>query len=71
MIPHQSSPSLDGVAAQFSLGGSHRYSDELYWYPLGGGRNVSRFIFDLWFYIDDGNAPRLLSSTSIRPSAAR
>jgi hypothetical protein len=24
------------------------------------GRNVSHFIFDLWFYIDDGNAPQAL-----------
>jgi hypothetical protein len=24
------------------------------------GRNVGHFIFDLWFYIDDGNAPQAL-----------
>jgi hypothetical protein len=48
------------LAAQFSLGGSHRYSNELYWYPLGEGRNVSHFIFDLWFYLDDGKAPQAL-----------
>ena len=34
----QSSPSLDGSAAKFSLGGNHAYSNELYWTPLGGGR---------------------------------
>lgn len=57
---HQSSPSLDGSAAKFSLGGSHAYSNELYWIPLGGGDNVSHFTYDLWFYIDDGNAPQSL-----------
>jgi hypothetical protein len=34
---HQSTPSLDGSAAEFTLGGSHAYSNELYWTPLGGG----------------------------------
>jgi len=57
---HQSSPSLDGSAAKFSLSGSHAYSNELYWIPLGGGDNVSHFTYDLWFYIDDGNAPQSL-----------
>src|SRR5579863_1244363 len=32
----QSSPSLDGSAAKFSLAGQHAYSNELYWTPLGG-----------------------------------
>jgi hypothetical protein len=57
---HQQSPSLDGSAAKFSLGGKHSYSNELYWTPLGGGRNVSHFSYDLWFYIDDGEAPQSL-----------
>jgi hypothetical protein len=57
---HQSSPSLDGSAAHFSLGGSHSYSNELYWNPVGGGNSVSHFTYDLWFYVDDGNAPQSL-----------
>ena len=57
---HQSSPSLDGSAAKFSLGGKDAYSNELYWIPLGGGDSVSHFTYDLWFYIDDGNAPQSL-----------
>jgi Big-like domain-containing protein len=56
----QSSPSLDGSAAKFSLSGSHPYSNELYWTPLGGGDNVSHFTYDLWFYIDNGDAPQSL-----------
>ena len=57
---HQDSPSLDGSAAKFSIAGSHPYSNELYWIPLGGGNNVSHFTYDLWFYIDNGDAPQSL-----------
>ena len=60
LATHQSSPSLDGSAAKFSLGGNTGYSNELYWNSLGGGNSVSHFIYDLWFYIDDGNAPQSL-----------
>ncbi|HZC24890.1 MAG TPA: hypothetical protein VE866_16245 [Candidatus Binatia bacterium] len=55
---HQSSPSLDGSAAKFSLSGKTAYSNELYWTPIGGGNSVSHFTYDLWFYIDNGDAPQ-------------
>lgn len=58
---HQTIPSLDGSAAKFSmLGGTHPYSNELYWTPIGGGDNVSHFTYDYWFYIDSGNSPQSL-----------
>ena len=57
---HQATPSLDGSAARFSLAGAHAYSNELYWNPLGGGNSVSHFTYDLWFYIDVGDAPQSL-----------
>jgi hypothetical protein len=56
----QSSPSLDGSAARFSLAGPTPYSNELYWTPVGGGNNVSHFTLDLWFYVDHGDAPQAL-----------
>jgi hypothetical protein len=56
----QASPSLDGSAARFSLAGSTGYSNELYWIPLGGGNNVSHFIYDLYFYVNSGNRPQAL-----------
>lgn len=56
----QASPSLDGSAARFSLAGQTAYSNELYWVPLGGGNNVSHFIYDLYFYINNGNRPQAL-----------
>ena len=40
LIQSQSSPSLDGASAEFTMGGSHPYSNELYWYTLGGGHDV-------------------------------
>jgi hypothetical protein len=60
LMQNQSSPSLDGSSAEFTMGGSHPYSNELYWYPLGGGNSVSHFIYDLWFYVNVGNAPQSL-----------
>jgi hypothetical protein len=56
----QSSPSLDGSAAQFSLAGQQPYSNELYWTPIGGGNSVSHFSYDLWFYVNNGDAPQSL-----------
>jgi len=60
LIQGQSSPSLDGSSAEFTMAGPHPYSNELYWYPIGGGNSVSHFTYDLWFYIDDGTAPQSL-----------
>jgi hypothetical protein len=60
LIQNQSSPSLDGNSAEFTMAGPHSYSNELYWFPLGGGNSVSHFTYDLWFYVDVGNAPQSL-----------
>jgi len=60
LIPRQAVPSLDGSSAKFSLGGAHPYSNELYWTPLGGGDSVSHFTYDLWFYMDNAEAPQSL-----------
>jgi hypothetical protein len=57
---HQTTPSLDGSAAKFSLGGSTPYSNELYWVPIGGGNSVSHFTYELYFYVDPGDAPQSL-----------
>jgi hypothetical protein len=60
LIQDQPSPSLSGNSAEFTLSGPKAYSNELYWFPLGGGSSVSHFTYDLWFYVDDGNAPQSL-----------
>lgn len=48
-----SSPSLDGRAAQFSLGGSTPYSNALWWKQLGANNNATHFAYDLYFYIKE------------------
>jgi hypothetical protein len=60
LTQNQASPSLDGSSAKFTMGGPQPYSNELYWYPLGGGNSVSHFTYDLWFYVDEGDAPQSL-----------
>jgi hypothetical protein len=59
-----SSPSLDGSSAEFSIAPSSPncagYCNMLYFNPIAGGNNVSHFIYDLYFYIDNPNAPQAL-----------
>jgi len=58
----QTAPSINGgSSAKFSLeGGTHPYSNALYWIPLGGGSNVSHFTYDLYFYIDQSDSSQAL-----------
>lgn len=60
MTQGQSTPSLDGKAAKFSMGGPTGYSNELYYESLGGGTNVTHFIYDLWFFVDQPDFPQAL-----------
>lgn len=46
-----SSPSQNGKAMQFFLGGSHPYSDALWWKQLGGQNGASHFQYDVDFYL--------------------
>jgi hypothetical protein len=60
MIQGQSTPSLDGQAAQFTMGGPTGYSNELWFESLGGGTNVTHFVYDLSFFIDNPDKPQAL-----------
>jgi hypothetical protein len=60
MTPNQSSPSMDGQSAHFTLGGPTAYSNELYFNPVAGGNSVSHFTYDLYFYIDNPDAAQAL-----------
>jgi hypothetical protein len=51
---HVKSPSLDGSSTQYWLGGSHPYSNALFFKPLGGRNGATHFIMDFNFWI--GNA---------------
>jgi len=64
MTADVSSPSMDGESAQFSIGPSSPdcpgYCNMLYFNPVAGGNNVSHFIYDLYFMVDNPNAPQAL-----------
>lgn len=60
MTPNQSSPAMDGKSAKFTMGGPTPYSNMLYFNPVAGGNNVSHFTYDLYFYIDNPDAPQAL-----------
>lgn len=61
-----SSPSMDGHAAQFWLGGSHPYSDALWWKKVLVENQVSQnraahhFVYDTYFYITNPAAAQSL-----------
>src|SRR5215469_10854909 len=60
MSQGQTSPAMDGKSAQFSMSGPNGYSNELYFNAVAGGNNVSHFTYDLYFYIDNPDAPQAL-----------
>lgn len=67
MTEDVSSPSMDGKSAQFSMSTpsgtpnpSYGYSNELYFNPIAGGSGVSNLTYDLYFYIDNPDAPQAL-----------
>lgn len=60
MTEGQTSPAMDGKSAQFTMSGPNTYANMLYFNAVAGGDNVSHFTYDLYFYIDNGNAPQAL-----------
>lgn len=52
MRQHSLSPSLNGHAARFDLGGSRPYADALWWKQLGPDSSAHHFVYDLYFFID-------------------
>jgi hypothetical protein len=60
MTENQSTPSMDGKSAEFTMGGPTPYSNMLYFNPIGGGNSVSKFTYDLYFYIDNPTAAQAL-----------
>jgi len=64
MTQNQSSPAMDGNSTEFSIAPSSPdcpgYCNELSFNPVAGGNNVSHFIYDVYFYIDNPDAPQAL-----------
>ena len=66
MTANQTSPAMDGKSAKFSMGTGitpacpNAYCNMLYFNAIGGGDSVSKFTYDLYFYIDNPNASQAL-----------
>jgi hypothetical protein len=60
MTQNVSSPSVDGKAAQFWIGGSTPYASALWWKQLGAQPTATHFTYDLSFYLTDANASQAL-----------
>jgi len=56
----QQTPSLSGKSSQFTLGGHTQYSNALWWKSFGPNSTPTHFVYDLYFYMDDPNAPEAL-----------
>lgn len=51
MHQNQKSPSLSGHSTKFSTGGTHPYSDVIWWLELGGDNTATHFRYDVDFYL--------------------
>ncbi len=60
MTQYIATPSLSGKSSEYWIGPHVPYSSALFWKQLGANRNASHFIFDLYFYVKDPNAPQAL-----------
>ena len=58
-VTHVSSPSLDGHAAHFWVGGSTPYSNAYWWKSLGGSSSTN-FVYDVYFYAKNPGASQAL-----------
>jgi len=60
MTPGQTEPSLSGSSSKFTLGGKTHYSNALWWKSFGADSTPTHFVYDLYFYMQDPNAPEAL-----------
>jgi hypothetical protein len=60
MQQNVSSPSMDGKAAKFNLGGTNNYSNALWWKQLGADSTKRNFKYDVYFYLKKPSASQAL-----------
>jgi hypothetical protein len=60
LTQEQQTPSLSGNSSQYTLGGHTAYSNALWWKSFGPNSTPTHFVYDLYFYINDPNAPEAL-----------
>lgn len=64
MVENQSSPSLDGISAKFSISGTQPYSDVIWWKQLGAVDTAANFKYDLDFYLTNPGVAQALEFDS-------
>ncbi len=64
MVENQASPSLDGLAAKFSISGTTPYSDALWWKQLGAADFATHLKYDVDFYITNPGVAQALEFDS-------
>ncbi|HEY2168584.1 MAG TPA: hypothetical protein VGJ30_03095, partial [Candidatus Angelobacter sp.] len=60
MVENQASPSLDGLAAKFSISGTTPYSDALWCKQLGAADTATHLKYDVDFYITNPGVSQAL-----------
>ena len=60
MVENQTSPSLDGASAKFSISGTTPYSDALWWKQLGAADTATHLKYDVDFYITNPGVAQAL-----------
>jgi hypothetical protein len=60
MTPNQSTPSMSGKSSVYTLGGQTQYSNALWWKSLGQNSTPTHFAYDVYFYMEDPDAPEAL-----------
>jgi hypothetical protein len=69
MVENQASPSLDGLAAKFSISGTTPYSDALWWKQLGAADWATHLKYDVDFYITNPGVAQALEFDSNQSNA--
>jgi hypothetical protein len=55
-----SSPSMDGTASQFHLGGSQPYTNAIWWRKVVQNTTATNFVYDMYLYMKDPAASQAL-----------
>ena len=71
MVENQVSPSLDGLAAKFSISGTTPYSDALWWKQLGAADSATNLKYDVDFYITNPGVAQALEFDNNQSNGAR
>jgi len=66
-----SSPSMDGKAAGFWVGGGSKFGSAIWWKQLGANSGVSHFTYDLYFYLKNTGVPFALEFDTNQTTGGR